>query len=370
MNKVCHFTSVHPIDDIRIFHKECTSLATNGFDVTLIACGDVAFEDVKNGVKLISLNVPVKNRLHRCFKRSKSVYQKALEIDAKIYHFHDPELLFVGYLLGRKGKIVVFDAHEDFPKQILQKTYIPKIFRSIMSKAASMIDRLLSIKMSLIISVVPSINEKYLKFGCKSIEVRNYPILHERTIPEWKQREKKICYAGGITEVRGIGNLLDAIVNTKYSINLAGAFSDKFYEEKVKTHLGWKQVIHHGFVSQNELSYIYDNSKIGIGLFHPAPNHNEGISTKLYEYMYAGLPVIISDSVKSNKDVVDKHKCGIVVNPFNNEEVVNAINLLMNNDQLASEMGCNGRKAVKEYYNWKNEEKQLINAYNKLIINN
>lgn len=86
--------------------------------------------------------------------------------------------------------------------------------------------------------------------------------------------------------------------------------------------------------------------------------------------MYAGLPVIISDSVKSNKDVVDKHKCGIVVNPFNTEKIVDAIELLMNNDQLASEMGSNGRKAVEKFYNWKNEEKQLINAYNKLITNN
>lgn len=366
MNKICHLTSVHPIDDIRIFYKECTSLAANGFDVTLIACGDSAFEEVKNGVKRISLNIPVKNRLQRIIKRSKAVYNKALEVNADIYHFHDPELLFIGYLLRRKGKIVIFDAHEDFPKQILQKTYIPKIFRLIVSKMASVIDRLFPRKLSLIISVVPSIHNKYLRYGCKSIEVRNYPILHERTIPKWEERKKTICYAGGITELRGIGTLLDTIVNTKYTINLAGAFSDEHYESKVKNHPGWKQVKYHGFVSQNELSKIYNTSKIGIGLFHPAPNHTDGITTKLYEYMYAGLPVIISESVKSNKEVVEKHKCGIVVNTFNKKEIVNAIELLMNNDRLAQEMGENGSYAVKALYCWENEEKKLIEMYNKL----
>lgn len=54
--KICDFTAKHNIDDARVSSKECTSLANNGFDVTLIACGDIAFEDIKNGVKRISLN--------------------------------------------------------------------------------------------------------------------------------------------------------------------------------------------------------------------------------------------------------------------------------------------------------------------------
>jgi hypothetical protein len=110
--KVCHLTSVHPIDDVRIFHKECISLAKNGYDVTLIACGEREYEEIKNGVKCISLYVPVKNRLERMIKRPKAIYKKALEIDTYIYHFHDPELLPLGKKLKRKGKKVIYDAHK------------------------------------------------------------------------------------------------------------------------------------------------------------------------------------------------------------------------------------------------------------------
>ncbi len=90
---VCHLTSVHPVEDVRIFHKECVSLAKHGFDVTLVACGEPAYKQNKNGVNVVSLDVPVKNRFERMTKRTRAVYKKALEVDADIYHFHDPELL-------------------------------------------------------------------------------------------------------------------------------------------------------------------------------------------------------------------------------------------------------------------------------------
>ena len=101
-NSICHLTSVQSINDVRIFTKECTSLANAGFNVTLIACGETAFEDTANGVKRISLHVPVKNRLQRFLKRPKAVFKKALEVNADIYHFLDPELLPAWLILMRK----------------------------------------------------------------------------------------------------------------------------------------------------------------------------------------------------------------------------------------------------------------------------
>ena len=35
--RVCHVTSVHPADDIRILHKECVSLSNAGYEVYLVA---------------------------------------------------------------------------------------------------------------------------------------------------------------------------------------------------------------------------------------------------------------------------------------------------------------------------------------------
>ena len=115
MTKVCHMTSVHPPEDVRIFHKECVSLAEAGYEVYLVERGESC---EKNGVHIIGLGDLPKNRLKRMTEGAKKVYEKALELDCDIYHFHDPELLPYGLKLKKKGKKVIFDSHENTLEQI------------------------------------------------------------------------------------------------------------------------------------------------------------------------------------------------------------------------------------------------------------
>ena len=94
--KVCVLTSAHPAFDVRIFHKECKSLVRAGYEVTLIAAAkENGFHD---GVALKTLPI-WKNRFHRFMRGSLAVYKRALEVDADIYHFHDPELIPAALLL-------------------------------------------------------------------------------------------------------------------------------------------------------------------------------------------------------------------------------------------------------------------------------
>ncbi|MHB8962860.1 MAG: glycosyltransferase, partial [Saccharofermentanales bacterium] len=126
--KVCHVTSSHPRYDVRIFRKECCSLAKAGYDITLLV-NDCSEDEVVDGVKIVSTRFAPRSRFGRIILSTGRIRRLALSIDADIYHFHDTELLPTASMLKRKGKTVIFDFHEDVAQQILHKEWIPGFFR-------------------------------------------------------------------------------------------------------------------------------------------------------------------------------------------------------------------------------------------------
>jgi len=112
--KVCHITTVHPAKDVRIFYKECVSLAKAGFEVTLLVLNGVS-EQV-NGVNIVGIQHPFKGRIDRIRNAPHIALIAAIKIDADIYHFHDPEFLRVALQLKKTGKKVIYDVHEDVPR--------------------------------------------------------------------------------------------------------------------------------------------------------------------------------------------------------------------------------------------------------------
>ena len=131
--KICHVTSAHLPFDVRIFEKECTSLAKDSnYDVYLVAPS--AHDYTKNNVHIVGVPFERKyGRYYRMFIFSRKIFKKALELDADIYHFHDPELMPVGLKLMKAGKKVIYDVHEDIRKKMTSKPYIPTLIGYILN---------------------------------------------------------------------------------------------------------------------------------------------------------------------------------------------------------------------------------------------
>lgn len=365
--KVCHFTTVHSIDDVRIFTKECTSLANNGFDVTIIACGDLAFEDIKDGVKRISLNVPVKNRQHRFFKRSKAVYKKALEIDADIYHFHDPELLPIGLKLKRRGKKVIFDSHEFYGEQIKHKGYIPYILRTLTSAIYKKYEAFVCRRIDAVIQICTLNGEDYFKGRAKrTIFITNAPLLQEMGTEKSNSNKIKefVVHIGSLNYSRGITHIIKASSLANVPLILAGNFSSEEYKKEVELMDEYSNVHYKGYVKQEQINKLLDNSFAGLStLLHVGQYPMiDTFPTKVYDYMSAGLPVIISET-RFAKDMIEKYKVGVSVDPNNIDEIAKAILFFKNNKETAKQMGENGRKAYMNEFNWQVEERKLLELY-------
>ncbi|AND42243.1 glycosyl transferase [Cytobacillus oceanisediminis 2691] len=363
--KVCHITSSHPSKDTRIFRKECVSLAEQGFNVNLVVPEEDDHTD--RGVNIIAVKLNITSRATRLLKASYKVYQRAAKENADIYHIHDPEMIFFGLLLKLKGKKVIYDVHEDVPRQILSKAWINPKIRSAISWAFEKFENFSAKKFDAVIAATPHITERFKKIGCRAANVNNYPILSELYVPDsgWDEKKKAVCFIGGINKIRGIDEMLEAISYTDSKLYLGGNFSPPSLKEKAQNAAGWEQVIDLGFADRKRVAETMAKSLAGLVLYHPAPNHNNAQPNKMFEYMSAGIPVIASH-FDLWKEIVEGNDCGICADPLNPYEISNAINQITENRSEAERMGRNGRKAVEEKYNWDVEAEKLIELYKTL----
>ena len=368
--KICILTSVHPVFDTRIFHKQAKTLVGAGYNVVLVAQHNK--NDIVDGVNIIALPKP-KNRFYRILFLARIAYKIALKEKADIYHFHDPELLpWMVLLKKRTGAKIIYDVHEDIPEQILSKHWIPKFLRKFIAFIFNYFEKRIAQNFDYIITATPDIKKNFRQKNI--IDIKNYPItqnfdLYKKDQDYEKKNYYNLIYIGGLSKIRGIKKIIQSLnfINFKYNVKfkIAGEFSNKDFKNEIKQLKEWKQVEYLGLLSRYQVFKHLLNSDIGLVCLYPLERFLTGFPVKMFEYMVAGLPIIAS-SFPLWKEIIQGNKCGICVNPLEPKEIAKAIEYLIEHPKEAKQMGENGRKAVLEKYNWENESKKLLKIYGKL----
>ena len=370
--KAVHMTSVHSALDARIFHKECRSLARAGFEVIVV--GPHTADVVEDEVRIKSIRQD-RSRLARMTRTVWRVYREAKKQQADIYHFHDPELIPVALLLRASGKNVIYDIHEDVPKDILSKHYLPPWARGAIAWTVGTFESSVAKYFSALVTVTPSIAERFRPLNGHTIIVFNYPdqtdLVSARQFHPWSLRRQSVAYVGSITKQRAIREMVSAMSllpeALPATLELAGWESpENLCRDELHGHAGWTRVRHHGLLDQPTTHKLLHEVRAGLVLFHPEPNHLEAMPQKIFEYMGAGLPVIASDFPLWRRILGDSN-CAIFVDPLNPRQIAQAMEYVLSHPAEAEEMGCRGQAAMFKLYNWDTEAEKLVNLFSGLV---
>ncbi|MEX0716123.1 MAG: glycosyltransferase family 4 protein [Planctomycetaceae bacterium] len=369
--RIAHLTSVHPPFDTRIFVRECGSALAAGYEVTLVAAHDRS--ECRDGIDIRA--VPrASSRLRRMLRTTWQVFREARRAKADLYQFHDPELIPVGLMLKLLGHRVVADIHEDLPKQVLSKPWIPRPLRRAASLAVRVVESTGAWAFDGVVAAEPDIADRFPPK--KTVLVQNFPIADELAPPgasgsaSLSARPANVLYVGSLSRLRGMCELVRAIESLPKSLDarllLAGKFESIELERELSRMPGWRRVDAQGHCSRDRVRELMGVSRIGIVTLLPCPKYVAAYPTKLFEYMSGGLPVIASDFPLWRR-IVESAGCGLLVDPERPEAIAEAIHWLLEHPAEADAMGRRGRQAVLDRYDWANEAEKLLAFYDRLL---
>lgn len=370
--KIAHLTSAHLHTDIRIFIKEVQTLACAlPQQIVLVVADGKGNKTKTEGPAVYDLGKPNSGRVVRALLCSVRAFLFIRRGKPEIVHFHDPELMPLGLLLKLFGHKVIYDVHEDVPRQIMSKHWIPVILRTPVAVGVSVLECLVGKVFDAIVPATPTIAARFPRN--KTVLVQNFPIKAELVTPKpvpYQSRPHAVAYVGGIANNRGAKEMVMAMGylgdTSGLSLEMAGVISPDSVGNELRALPAWSLVNYHNHIGRPEVANLLGNVRAGLVLFHPMPNHVDAQPNKMFEYMAAGLPVIASN-FPLWRQIIEGAQCGLLVDPLNPQAIADAIRWILEHPVESEAMGQRGRKAVEEAYNWDNEAVKLIVLYKKLL---
>jgi glycosyltransferase involved in cell wall biosynthesis len=367
-NKIGVLTTAHDAFDVRIFYKECRSLAREGYEVHLIANHDK--KETVDGVSIIPINTN-KSRIYRFLFKGWEVLWKAIKLKADVYHFHDPDLIPFGLILKLLGKKVIYDVHEDVPKDILGKEWLGNLrIRKIVSFLFGLFLKFSTLFIDRIITATPSISKSFPETKTTVLyNVPNSKLIDNIKDEKFIKTRIAVVYAGALTKIRGIKQIVEAIgiLDGLVELWLLGWWEDSEFEQECRSLNGWGNVRDFGLMSLENAYSIMKQADMGIVNFFPVPNSIESMPNKAFEYLNCGLPIVMSE-FPYWKDIFGE--CAVFVNPMDSQDIAEKIRSLVENPDYRKKLAWEGRALIENKYSWERESKKLIELYKGLLNNN
>ena len=303
--KILIASSVHVWNDNRVYYKEALTLA-GICDVRLVAVHNDIAETVAPGNMQIEQLPPVKSGTHPWdtviirLKRIGKILTEVMKKDYDVFHFHDPELMPVGWVAKLLGKKVIYDVHEDNLVSFRSKKWLPAPVRGLLGWIVRLLELMSLPVFDRLLLAERCYQDTFHTSRCRLVQ--NYPL--KRDPPDLVRRSEdqplKLIYIGALSMARGITDLVEAAAQVRsesrnITLDIFGQIGEKELVHRVRSpeFSGWLN--YHGWVPVAELSQCLPEFHVGINPVRDYPNYRYSLLTKIFDYIAAGLPVITTD---------------------------------------------------------------------------
>ncbi|MCF2857405.1 glycosyltransferase family 4 protein [Pseudoalteromonas sp. SMS1] len=322
-------------------------------------------DEKRDGVNIKALKKR-SNGLARLLFTLPAVLMFTLRNKFDIYHAHDPELIPILFILKLFGRTVVYDMHENFPRQLKTKNVHPLVKKSL-SIIWPAIEKFVFKRINVVYAET-SYKEDY-QYVRSAIDLLNMPLLGELSaIDKTKHKEFSIGYVGGVCKERYLDGTLKAIEKLeKKGIKVRfDCIGPVYFEESKQCIEAYKKKLSnfnfYGQLPPKEAWEIIAKCHVGVAMLLPLPNYVGSYPTKLFEYLGMKMPVITSN-FELYKPIVEDNNVGFCVDPLNDEEFEVALEKLATDPELLNLMSQNSEAILEKKYSWDIEFKKLTEFY-------
>ena len=167
------------------------------------------------------------------------------------------------------------------------------------------------------------------------------------------ERKFVVLYAGSMGLAQGIDNLIESarILQNKNNISfvLVGGGIKREKLIQLKDRYALKNVKFINPQPIETMPYFFSAADVLFVHLNKAPHRVGTIPEKALAYMSCGKPILMA-AEGAAAELVQKHDCGISVEPQNPKAIADGILLLYQDERLRERLGRNARKAAVNFF--------------------
>lgn len=359
--------------------KQIMEYQRNGIEVCCVGykCDRYNAEKVKEipcEVEITDINLSLKRKqkslfvkLYRERIKNKVIKEAIIRTKPDIIHANDLNALIPCYAASKRLKCkLIYDSHEICAKNnsLINK----KMYSLWLGFREKMICRKID-KMVCVSNAAADYFEKELKIGRPTV-ITNCVLKSEQAFSENKNPDFEVLNHGQYYPGRGYDIMVDAAKileeyqDIKMVIRGSGMLEKELKAKKEK--LKAETFVMAPPVTIAELIETASHSMVGVAITEKiCLNFVLSVSNKLFEYLAAGLPVIMSD-IPEHRYLNEKYNIGLIIKEDTAEELAKAVLKLYNDKEFYNKCAENARTLSNEI-NWENEFSKLIEFEKELL---